>query len=133
MGRSMGGLALRPRTRPRSSDCERGRRDRARETGAFRVQGEAAPWDRRDSGTPRRAGVSAFGFGGINAHLLIEEWDPSRCGTVGGTRPSRLVKLVKDAKTLLPRPVGPGDALSWDDVAKALDFLPENIIVIEHK
>ena len=25
---------------------------------------------------PRRAAVSAFGFGGINAHLLIEEWLP---------------------------------------------------------
>src|SRR5690606_8481345 len=27
-----------------------------------------------EAGQPRRAAVSAFGFGGINAHLLVEEW-----------------------------------------------------------
>src|SRR6185369_1246144 len=30
----------------------------------------------RGDNIPRRAAVSAFGFGGINAHLLIEEWLP---------------------------------------------------------
>ena len=42
--------------------------------GPFRVQTAAARWPERDEDTPRRAAVSAFGFGGINAHLLIEEW-----------------------------------------------------------
>jgi acyl transferase domain-containing protein/3-hydroxymyristoyl/3-hydroxydecanoyl-(acyl carrier protein) dehydratase len=45
------------------------------ERGPFRVQTEAQPWNRRGDGAPRRAAVSAFGFGGINAHLLLEEWD----------------------------------------------------------
>lgn len=39
----------------------------------FRVPTETAPWARRDERTPRRAALSAFGFGGINAHLLVEE------------------------------------------------------------
>jgi len=39
----------------------------------FRVQSSAAEWARRDADTPRRAAVSGFGFGGINAHLLLEE------------------------------------------------------------
>ncbi len=42
----------------------------------FRVLSEARPWERRGEGIPRRAAVSAFGFGGINAHLLVEEWLP---------------------------------------------------------
>jgi len=48
----------------------------ALENSRFRVLGEAVPWERRGDGVPRRAGVSAFGFGGINAHLLVEEWLP---------------------------------------------------------
>ncbi len=39
----------------------------------FRVQCEPEPWARRENNQPRRAAVSAFGFGGINAHLLLEE------------------------------------------------------------
>ncbi|MFQ5429301.1 MAG: beta-ketoacyl synthase N-terminal-like domain-containing protein [Phycisphaerae bacterium] len=38
----------------------------------FRVQCRPDPWPRREPPAPRRAAVSAFGFGGINAHLLIE-------------------------------------------------------------
>jgi len=43
----------------------------------FRVLTAPAPWPRRAEGVPRRAAVSAFGFGGINAHLLVEEWLPT--------------------------------------------------------
>ncbi len=43
-------------------------------TGPFRVLSEGEPWLRRSDGSPRRAAISAFGFGGINAHVLIEEW-----------------------------------------------------------
>jgi len=46
------------------------------ETSPFRVLGRAEPWPRRDDRTPRRAALSGFGFGGINAHVLIEEWVP---------------------------------------------------------
>ena len=36
---------------------------------------EAQEWTRRN-GTPRRAGVSAYGFGGTNFHLVLEEHVP---------------------------------------------------------
>ncbi len=42
------------------------------------VQAEASRWDPSAPGVPRRAAISAFGFGGINAHLLVEEYPPSR-------------------------------------------------------
>ena len=42
--------------------------------GALRVLARAEPWERRSPSVPRRAAVDAFGFGGINAHLLVEEW-----------------------------------------------------------
>jgi len=41
----------------------------------FAVLREARPWNKNSRELPRRAAVSAFGFGGINAHLLVEEWD----------------------------------------------------------
>ncbi|OWY72684.1 hypothetical protein B7486_07170 [cyanobacterium TDX16] len=40
----------------------------------FRVQVAPEPWTPRDRHTPRRAAISAFGFGGINAHVLVEEY-----------------------------------------------------------
>lgn len=48
----------------------------------FRTLGEAEPWAPPRTGQPRRAAVSAFGFGGIDAHLLLEEWRPERTGAV---------------------------------------------------
>ena len=48
----------------------------ALERSPFRVLQAAEPWRRRGDGIPRRGAVSAFGFGGINAHLLVEEWLP---------------------------------------------------------
>lgn len=42
----------------------------------FRVLGEAEPWETAER--PRRAGINAFGFGGINAHVVIESHDAPR-------------------------------------------------------
>jgi acyl transferase domain-containing protein/3-hydroxymyristoyl/3-hydroxydecanoyl-(acyl carrier protein) dehydratase len=54
----------------------------------FRIQTDCEPWHRRAPGLPRRAAVSAFGFGGINAHLLLEEWtEEDRGRKAEGTSP----------------------------------------------
>jgi acyl transferase domain-containing protein/3-hydroxymyristoyl/3-hydroxydecanoyl-(acyl carrier protein) dehydratase len=39
----------------------------------FRILTQAEDWNRR-ADRPRRAAISAFGFGGINAHVLLEEY-----------------------------------------------------------
>ncbi len=40
---------------------------------AFALNRTARPWIHSDPDTPRRAGVNAFGFAGINAHAVLEE------------------------------------------------------------
>ncbi|MEM6705759.1 MAG: beta-ketoacyl synthase N-terminal-like domain-containing protein, partial [Acidobacteriota bacterium] len=50
----------------------------------FRLLSKAEPWQTDDV---RRAGVSAFGFGGNNAHLVVEEYAPNDVlGVVAGRR-----------------------------------------------
>ncbi|MCA1601958.1 MAG: SDR family NAD(P)-dependent oxidoreductase [Acidobacteria bacterium] len=44
----------------------------------FYLNTEVRPWIKRPDGTPRRAGVSAFGFGGTNFHAVLEEYSPVR-------------------------------------------------------
>ncbi len=44
----------------------------------FRVVSQSESWPAPESGRPRRAALNAFGFGGINAHVLIEEYSPAR-------------------------------------------------------
>jgi PfaB family protein len=42
----------------------------------FQILPHSRPWPSRGADIPRRAAVSAFGFGGINAHVLLEEYHP---------------------------------------------------------
>ncbi|MEO3808343.1 SDR family NAD(P)-dependent oxidoreductase [Sphaerisporangium sp. B11E5] len=64
----------------------------------FHVQHDLAPWP-RPHGTPRRAGVSAFGAGGANAHILLEEHEqpPSRADRGG---PHLFLLSARDDKAL---------------------------------
>ena len=44
------------------------------ENSPFYINTETRPWFRLNSDTPRRAGISAFGFGGTNFHIALEEY-----------------------------------------------------------
>jgi acyl transferase domain-containing protein len=70
-------LALKHQILPPSLNFKRAPADSPLHNGPFRVQTETEEWKRRNDDTPLRAAVSAFGFGGINSHLLFEEWNPN--------------------------------------------------------
>lgn len=71
-------LALDEKILPPSLNFEQPADDSPLIASPFRVQTSAESWPDRSDGSPRRAAVSAFGFGGINAHVLLEEWSPRR-------------------------------------------------------
>ncbi len=62
----------------------------------FSVLRERAPWPR--GGRPRRAGLSAFGFGGNDAHLVVEEWRGQRIEHAPVTERDRIAVVAVGAK-----------------------------------
>ncbi|QDL08014.1 polyketide synthase [Brasilonema sennae CENA114] len=42
---------------------------------AFYLNTETRPWIRAEGEAPRRAGISSFGFGGTNYHVVLEEYE----------------------------------------------------------
>jgi acyl transferase domain-containing protein/NAD(P)H-dependent flavin oxidoreductase YrpB (nitropropane dioxygenase family)/NAD(P)-dependent dehydrogenase (short-subunit alcohol dehydrogenase family) len=74
----------------------------------FYVNSEARPWLSSAAGHPRRAGVSAFGFGGTDFHLVLEEYTGA---------------YLQEQDTAVPR--WPGELLLWhgckDEVTADLD------------
>ncbi|BBB02251.1 putative modular polyketide synthase [Actinacidiphila reveromycinica] len=64
-------LALRNRVLPRTLHAEEPSPHVDWASGAVRLLNEPVEW--RSEGRPRRAGVSAFGMSGTNAHVILEE------------------------------------------------------------
>ncbi|MES1261778.1 MAG: beta-ketoacyl synthase N-terminal-like domain-containing protein, partial [Acidobacteriota bacterium] len=70
-------LALYHAVLPPTLHCSKPRAALVREGSPFYVNSETRPWVHSPA-TPRRAGVNAFGFGGINAHVVLEEYTGAR-------------------------------------------------------
>ena len=90
---------------------------------AMYVNTEARPWLR--NGHPRRASVSAFGFGGINVHIAMEEYqgkkqsnyrlhEPFKTILLQDTSPAKLMELLKITSEIL---LEEGDN-AFNDLAK---------------
>lgn len=67
-------LALHDRILPPTINVERPNPKSGFGTGPLYVNAETRPWI-RPADHPRRAGVSAFGFGGTNFHAVLEEYE----------------------------------------------------------
>src|SRR5271166_4706008 len=70
-------LALHNKVLPPSLHCEHPSPDIDFAHGPLYVNRELKPWTAPADGV-RRAGVSAFGFGGTNFHAVLEEYIPHR-------------------------------------------------------
>ena len=65
----------------------------------FFVNTALTPWTMTRTGSPRRAGVSAFGIGGTNAHAVIEEAPPA--APSGPSRPWQVLVLSAHSRAAL--------------------------------
>ena len=66
-------LALHHRILPPTLNVEEASPELGLDTSPFYLSTQTRPWIHAARSTPRRAGVSAFGFGGINGHVVLEE------------------------------------------------------------
>ena len=76
----------------------------------FQISTHASPWPANINSLPRRAAINGFGFGGTNAHLLIEEFHPAYhrklCASVAPRASQPTTFAVIDAATLFPAETG---------------------------
>jgi 3-oxoacyl-(acyl-carrier-protein) synthase/NAD(P)-dependent dehydrogenase (short-subunit alcohol dehydrogenase family) len=70
----------------------------------FNIATEPHPWPRNSGLLPMRAAINGFGFGGTNAHLLLESYDAvyhgKLCGRIAARTPAKLA--VISAAALFP-------------------------------
>ncbi|MFJ9742147.1 beta-ketoacyl synthase N-terminal-like domain-containing protein [Streptomyces sp. NPDC101166] len=70
----------------------------------FRTLEKAEPWETSEEQPVRRAAVNAFGFGGINAHVVLEE-APGASRTpperAPGARPAAVTQVTEPERVLL--------------------------------
>ena len=67
-------LALHHKVLPPTIKCEKPNAKLQSENSNLYINTETRPWIHGSQRSPRRGGVNAFGFGGINAHAVLEEY-----------------------------------------------------------
>jgi 3-oxoacyl-(acyl-carrier-protein) synthase/malonyl CoA-acyl carrier protein transacylase len=76
------------------------------EASAFEISTAARPWPANPAGCPPRAGINGFGFGGTNAHLVVEAFDEAYhrelCGDAREPSPAAPELVVVGVASLFP-------------------------------
>ena len=118
-------LALQARELPASLHCERPNPQIPFDRLALQVQRQLAPWPA--DGEAARAGVSAFGFGGTNVHVVLEEAPPTAIAPASSDRSWHLLLLsarspaaLETAASALARHLCEHPRLSLADAAYTL-------------
>ena len=71
-------LALYHKVLPPTLNCTEPNAKLGLERSNFYINTETRPWIHGSAAAPRRAGVNCMGFGGINAHAVLEEFTETR-------------------------------------------------------
>jgi acyl transferase domain-containing protein/acyl carrier protein len=96
-------LALRDKVLPPSVHCEQTNSNIDFAHSPLYVNTELKPWTMPPDGV-RRAGLSAFGFGGTNFHAVLEEYIPGRLNG-NGKRSVTVSDIPSTVKELTPTPM----------------------------
>ncbi|MBI5846226.1 MAG: acyltransferase domain-containing protein, partial [Deltaproteobacteria bacterium] len=102
----------------------------------FYVNTETRPWV-RSNGTPRRAGVSAFGFGGTNFHFVLEEYEKAaekpfrihgknRAALICADTPQILLNRMNDLVARLSSPEGERAFSDLWQASRSLSIPPDS-------
>ena len=88
----------------------------------FRFSPEATPWNESAlPGQPRRVGVSSFGFGGVNAHVVLEEAPASTPRTAPAPESRLFLLSAKTAEALRALSSALADVLATQHFASEED------------
>ncbi|PHM54836.1 type I polyketide synthase [Xenorhabdus hominickii] len=114
-------LALHHKVLPPTINVDKPTHQLLAENSPFYVNSEARPWLRSFNGTPRRAALSAFGFGGTNFHAILEEYEKQTHGRY---------RLNESPWIMLFKGADPAELLSQCEEALTCfsGHLPENAI-----
>ncbi|WP_028867194.1 type I polyketide synthase [Psychromonas arctica] len=94
-------LALHHKVLPATINVDKPNQNLDIENTPLYINTETRPWMQRADGVKRQAGVSSFGFGGTNFHLVLEEYTQSQQGAYRLNEVAQTLLFTADNKQAL--------------------------------